>query len=99
MVDGFILMAIYMPVMYWSDFAGKMQRGEAGFMDELGLTVVALLAFLIPNGYLLATRGQSIGKLLAKIRIVDTETDELLPFVRVYFYRYLWLLPISLITN
>jgi uncharacterized RDD family membrane protein YckC len=46
------------------------------------------------NGHLLATRGQTVGKLLTKIQIVDAQSGGLLPFLRVYVYRYLWMLPL-----
>jgi uncharacterized RDD family membrane protein YckC len=49
------------------------------------------------NGYLLTTRGQTIGKLLTKIQIVDVQSGDLLPFLRVYVYRYLWTLPLLLV--
>lgn len=56
-----------------------------------------MAAYLILNGYLLVTRGQSIGKALLKIQIVDEQTDKLLPFLRVYVYRYLWLMPLMIV--
>ena len=53
--------------------------------------------FLILNGYLLVTRGQSIGKVLTKIQVVDFKTGLLLPFLRIYVYRHLWTLPIVVV--
>ena len=46
------------------------------------------------NGYLLFTRGQSIGKMITGIQIVDFKSGDLLPFLRLYVYRYLWMLPL-----
>lgn len=60
------------------------------------LNVFAYLQVLIPlsiyflvNGYLLATRGQSIGKLLLRIAIVDNDTHEVPPLSRIFLRRYL----------
>ena len=53
--------------------------------------------FLI-NGYLLHTRGQSIGKLVMKIAIVDFETREVVPLPRIILRRYL-LFDVPLLIN
>lgn len=97
--DTIVIMAIYLPIQYSTDYVGKIQQGEAGLLFQFAMMIAGLLAFLLPNGYLLATRGQSIGKFLAKIRIVDANTRQLLPFSRVYVYRVLWLYPVVIITT
>lgn len=63
--------------------------GEQGIADNLLLVFVAFVAFLIMNGYLLAKRGQTIGKLLVRTRIVSVDDEEILPFVKVVGLRYL----------
>lgn len=39
--------------------------------EQVASGVVGCIAFLLVNGYLLLKRGQTIGKLLVKTRIVD----------------------------
>lgn len=34
MIDTFLIMLIYMPIFFLTDFMGKMQRGEAGMIDD-----------------------------------------------------------------
>ena len=45
--------------------------------------------FLAINGYFLATRGQTIGKLLVKTRIVADSDESLVPLVPLVLKRYL----------
>ena len=83
----------------WAPFASPLLVGLAPPRDHppQGQVVLmyATLALLIPiaitylalNGYLLATRGQSIGKWLLGIQIVDAETNELLSIRRIIMQR------------
>lgn len=50
---------------------------------------VPLLIYFLINGYLLATKGQSIGKLLLRIAIVDKDTHEVPPLSRIFLRRYM----------
>ncbi|MCY3883892.1 MAG: RDD family protein [Gammaproteobacteria bacterium] len=53
----------------------------------LGLAIDAAV-FLIINGYLLATRGQSIGKLFMNIAIVSEDTRQVQPIGKLLILRY-----------
>lgn len=53
--------------------------------------------YLILNGYLLATRGQSIGKIAAGTKIVDAETGELVPLVPLVLKRWVSIQILTLI--
>ena len=58
------------------------------FPDTAWLAMFAYLFIMIAiQAYLLAKSGQSIGKKLAKIKIVDAETDEKVSFIRVFAIR------------
>jgi len=94
MVDGILLMAITMPVMFATGFVARTQAQQVGFLEQIAMSLLGIGVMLAMNGYLLATRGQSIGKILTKIQIVDAQSGGLLPFHRVYVYRYLWMLPL-----
>ena len=54
-------------------------------------SVIALVSmslfFLVVNGYLLSTRGQTLGKLAVKTQIVS-DSDELVPCAKIFFVRY-----------
>ena len=95
-VDGLIVMAIVVPVQIMTGFTGRVMAGEASLVEQLVMSGFGMIAFLVPHGYLLLTRGQTIGKMLTRIRIVDHDTEELLPPMRVYVARYLWTLPFVL---
>ena len=58
--------------------------------------IAAAITYLVLNGYLLATRGQSIGKWLLGIQIVDADTNELLSIRRIVMQRVIpvFLLPV-----
>lgn len=98
LVDGFIAMALTIPVAMATGYYARLQAQEVGFVEQLVMSLFGMGVVLLLNGYLLATRGQSIGKFLTGIQIVDFQNGGLLPFYRVYVFRYLWLLPIVVIT-
>ncbi|WP_182870116.1 RDD family protein [Rhodopirellula sp. JC639] len=97
-VDGFLMMFIIFPLQIATDFIGRAAMGEVGMLEQLAMSLAGMLVYLLLNGYLLATRGQSIGKLAAGIRIVDANTNELISFTRIYVYRYLWTVPFTIAT-
>lgn len=64
---------------------------------------LAVVAYLILNGYLLWARGQTVGKALLGIRIVTAGTGARAPFwklvvLRAPFFPFLFLLPIWPVT-
>ncbi len=70
-IDGVILLGLWWLVSAitpWNIFSPQM--AEAGFMALIGMQLLGLLLFAIVNGYLLMTRGQTVGKLLLGMRIV-----------------------------
>ena len=56
--------------------------------QTMQLFIIGQVLFLLVQGYLLHTQGQTIGKKLLKIRIVSLN-DELLGIGQLYFVRYL----------
>ncbi len=93
MVDGVLMMAI----MFATGYHERTQAQQVGVLEQIAMSLLGMAVMLALNGYLLFTRGQSIGKMLTKIQIVDAQNGELLPFLRVYVYRYLWMLPITVV--
>lgn len=99
LVDGLLLMAITMPVTLLTGFAARFEAQEVSFLEQMTMSLLGIAMMLLVNGYPLATRGQTIGKMVTNIQIVDVQTGGLLPFLRVYVYRYLWMLPLSVVVE
>ena len=73
-IDTLILLVLWWLVSLvspWNIYSPAM--ANAGFMSLLGLGLVGLLMFALVNGYLLATRGQTVGKLLLGIRVTRSD--------------------------
>lgn len=95
MIDTLILFALLIPLLMYSGHWQLAMAGQESVIDVAMMSLLSISVFLTINGYLLAKRGQTVGKIITKIRIVDNETNKLLPFVRVYGLRYL---PLGVIT-
>ncbi|TWU38986.1 RDD family protein [Novipirellula aureliae] len=63
-------------------------RPAFDFYGDLVAALFAAVFFIIINGYLLATKGQTVGKLVMKTQIVSEETDRILPLGRLLLLRY-----------
>lgn len=72
-IDGLISMAIIIPIMFFTGVLQQLYNTEQSltFGVHVLLLVMGWGVFLILNGYLLFNRGQTIGKLVVKTRIVD----------------------------
>jgi uncharacterized RDD family membrane protein YckC len=95
LIDGIITAVLIAPFAYVSGYSGRITAGLATASEEFTWSLLSCLVFMAIQGHWLATRGQTIGKVLMQIQIVDAETHQLLPFIRVAVYRYLWLLPLN----
>ena len=87
-IDGVILLGLWWVVGLvtpWNIFSPKL--AEAGFMALIGMQLLGLLLFALVNGYLLMTRGQTVGKLLLGMRIVRPDGSAATP-VRLIGLRY-----------
>ncbi|MEZ6060393.1 MAG: RDD family protein [Planctomycetaceae bacterium] len=60
----------------------------AGFMLDIAGAIIAAAMYLLINGYLLAKRGQTVGKLVVGTRIVDSETNQIIPLGRLFIKRF-----------
>ena len=92
-VDGILLLVILVPVQFATGYFQRAMAQQQGLLEQLLMSLLGVVTMLVLNGYLLATRGQTIGKVLTKIQIVDVQSGKLLPFVQVYVYRNLWTVP------
>ena len=67
-------------------FEGLMRQDPTAVVSVLLLTIVV---FGVINGRWLVTRGQTVGKRLVGVRIVDTRTREIVPLVKSYGLRFI----------
>jgi len=93
MLDGILMWLVVGPILYLTGYYQRSISQSVGPLEEMGMSMLGILAFLAINGYTLATRGQTIGKLVGKIQIVDFNSSKLVPFWKLYVLRYLWTLP------
>jgi uncharacterized RDD family membrane protein YckC len=98
LLDGLIMSVALWPLMYGSGYLARVDVGSAAPNEEILWALIGGLVFMAFHGYLLTTRGQTIGKYFAKIQIVDSRSHRLLPFVRVLICRYFWLFPAVVVT-
>ena len=97
LIDAIISMAILFPVMIVTGIWEKSLRGEGLSLSQQAVYfAVGLAVFLALNGYLLYTKGQTIGKTVVKTRIVDLNGN-LPPFGKLITLRYLVLWVITAI--
>lgn len=86
MLDSLTILAFTLPAMYFSGgFADISEGKEPSFEYNLMIGALALFVFLIINFQLLAKNGQTIGKKLLGIKIVDLNGD--LPTMKKHFFK------------
>lgn len=97
-VDGIIMMAVFIPIWMlggiWQDITNGIQPSIGQMLSLSGL---GLIGFLTINGFTLATRGQTLGKMLLKIQIVDQQSAQILGLGKLVGLRMLPLWVVSLI--
>ena len=88
-IDGIVLSLIFWPIVlslgYWESIAAA----TLTVSDSATILLISIAVFLIAQGFLLATRGQTIGKLLVGVRIVSVTDGKILPLPRLFLLRYL----------
>ena len=93
-IDGVIAMATIWPAMYFFGLFERAMEGQQSMGDLVGGAVLGFALFLVINGYLLANRGQTVGKMLVKTRIVSVDDRKILPIGKLILLRYL---PVSVV--
>ncbi len=95
-IDGLLMLAVLAPLLTLGGYWDRVLADGLTLPDQLMAFVAGTVAFLLLNGYLLARRGQTIGKLLCRIRIVSSLDGQLLPFTRMVTHR---LLPVQVVAQ
>jgi uncharacterized RDD family membrane protein YckC len=76
MIDGLIIMLIAMPIMYYTGgFEGIADGKQPSLEYSLMMGLVGMISFILFNAKLLIQNGQTIGKKLLGIKIVDLNGD------------------------
>ena len=96
-IDSILIMVVVMPLIFLSGYFQRAASQQVGILEQFMMSMLGLVVFVVLNGYPLMTRGQTIGKMITQIQIVDFETTRLLPLHRVWVFRYLWMLPFTII--
>lgn len=92
-IDTLLLVVLALPISAAMGF-GMMILGFEEAPDvvfELVGWLTGVGVFLALNSYLLATRGQTVGKVVMKTQIVDRVTNRVPPFGTLLLKRYSWL--------
>jgi uncharacterized RDD family membrane protein YckC len=86
-VDAIIGAALSAPILFLTGYIQRVQAGTVSILEIILWTVVGFGFFVLVHGYFLATSGQTLGKKLLQIQIVDHATGALVPFVKLLFLR------------
>ena len=100
-IDGFLSAIVAAPLIFYFEVFDKAMAGE-----ELGdgltvfLTLLGIVGFMLLHGYLLKTKGQTIGKLALGIKTVTLD-DQLPNFGNLISKRYLpiWVVQLVPVIN
>jgi uncharacterized RDD family membrane protein YckC len=96
LVDAFIGLAIGVPIMFMTGYLQRAMEQQASVTETVLYSVGGMVFFLLLHGYFLATRGQTIGKMLLGVRIVNYDTGELLSFAKLIGLR---VVPVWLVSS
>lgn len=89
LLDGSFMAIIMVPIMMYTGASQQSLRGEStSFLQHFGYVFLGWLIFLALHGYLLETRGQTIGKLIVGTQIVDRDGN-IPKFMNLLILRYL----------
>ncbi len=88
-IDGLLMLPLVLGMLYFvstSAVPGGAQP-EVPILVTLMFVPISMAWFLILNGYLLATKGQTIGKLAVGTQIVDAQTGQIVPLLPLFLKR------------
>jgi uncharacterized RDD family membrane protein YckC len=91
LIDGIVQTVVILPLLIlvfggWSAYLAKAET--MGVLMSAGLQLGSLIVFFLIHGYLMATRGQTIGKLALGIKMVRSDESPA-DFQRLALMRYL----------
>lgn len=90
MVDAVIGLIVIFPIFIATGLLNQIQGGQPlSIGQQVSYFILGTVLFLILHGYLLAKRGQTIGKLVVGTKIVSVEDGQILPLPKLFGLRYL----------
>jgi len=100
-IDGLLMLPLIAVVVYVSFNSVVIAPGgtepEVPLLVTLMTVPISIAWFLILHGYLLATKGQTIGKMAVGTQIVDAQTGELVPLLPLFLKRNVSMQAIAMI--
>lgn len=94
-IDGIIAMVVLIPIMSFMGVWDQISEdGTLPLSTTIMLSIIGIVLFLLINGYFLAQNGQTVGKKVLDIKIVDLNGNKP-EFVSLIAKRYLPLWVIS----
>ena len=88
-IDGLVMIIVVIPITIAMGYWDRVLEEQNTLEDTLLFTVISCIAFLLVNGYLLANRGQTVGKMMLSMRIVSFQDNRILPVGRLLGLRYI----------
>lgn len=88
-LDSLILAIVFVPAMYFFSIWDPLITDQRSTVSDILLSALVLVIYIVLNIYLLTTSGQTIAKKMLNIRVVDFETEKLLPFWKIVGVRYI----------
>ena len=89
LIDAFFGIIIMVPLMLFTGYLGQIfSEGLPSFTQRIGYGLIGFAVFMALHGYLLYTRGQTIGKTFVKTKIVD-QNGNIPSFEKLIVLRYL----------
>jgi len=75
LLDGLLLLAIFLPVIYFTGYFNGMAGDDwqPSLVQEITYAVFGIVVYLLLNGYLLKKYGQTVGKWMMGIGIRDMQ--------------------------
>ena len=89
LIDTVILFIALFPVVKLTGYWAELTSGEISVSTSFAMLIIGLVVYFLLNGYLLMKRGQTIGKVLVKTRVVSVKDEQILPISRYILLRYL----------
>lgn len=101
-IDEVIAIIILVPFISGSNYIKYMEQGQTpAYEDALLLVAAQILIFILLQSYFLSRYGQTIGKRMMGIAIVDFNTGRILPLGKLIMMRYtpIWIAAVIPVTS
>jgi uncharacterized RDD family membrane protein YckC len=77
-LDGLIMTVIIAPLMIFTGYYSDISQGiQPSYLEQLGYSLVGIVAFMLINFSFLLNQGQTIGKKIVGIKIVGLNVEKL----------------------